>query len=67
MVMGSNKSKAVIVVHLTARSSVTRFVEILPLGKNFKIFGNFMRVLLLFGKLLNLLRKLCVLLGQFMS
>ena len=50
------------IVHVNVENfiagNVTRFGEISPLWHNFKIIGNFMRVKLVFGKLLNLLWKI---------
>ena len=46
-------------------SSVTRFGEIFPLGQNLKVFGNFLRVYLVFGKILNLRWQSFLLLGNF--
>ena len=45
-------------------SSVTRFVEISPFGKIFKVLDNFLRVYLLFGKILDRLWQMLHAIGQ---
>ena len=49
---------------LLASASVTRCGEISPLWQNLKVFGPFLRVYLVFGKMLNLLWDICHAFGK---
>ena len=52
------------VIDLTYSCIVTRFGEILPLGHNINILGNFLRVYLVFGILLKLIWQILNAIGQ---
>ena len=45
-------------------SSVTRFDKNSPLGKSLEVFGKFLTVYFLFGKMLSLLWQTCDIIGQ---
>ena len=54
----------IIKFNLAVETSVTRFGEISPFWKIFKVLGNFLRVYFLFGKILDRLMQILYAIGQ---